>query len=57
MEKDQEKKGLIIVKINSLSVEEFSKIQLGELWVIKPEDGNSTRSTLCGCRNICIAAE
>ncbi|MEF2964783.1 hypothetical protein V3851_02995 [Paenibacillus sp. M1] len=54
---NEEKQGFEIVKINTLSMEELSKLKIEDLWIFKPGEGEAdpTVTRLCGCRNVCIA--
>ncbi len=57
-----EKKGQVkFVKVSVLPKAELEKINLDELWVMKPLEGKKLTAakkkalSLCGCRNVCLA--
>lgn len=56
VKKELAKKRLKLIKLSALSKAELAKINVDDLWIIRPEPGAKvTRSLYCGCRNVCEA--
>lgn len=54
--KTKEKREVKFVKLNTLSKATLAKLNMKELWVIKPlKDKARIKARLCGCRNVCLA--
>lgn len=57
--KEETKQGIPLVKLSELSKAELAKINLDDLWIMRPERKTAgkpptARGRYCGCRNVCI---
>lgn len=54
----QPKEGVKLVKLSALSKTELAKINLDDLWIMKPAPKMAqkprVRVRYCGCRNVCL---
>jgi hypothetical protein len=56
--KELTKQGIKLVKLSTLSKAELAKINLDDLWIMKPElevgKKPPVRASYCSCRNVCL---
>ncbi|MBI3379011.1 MAG: hypothetical protein HY035_11520 [Nitrospirae bacterium] len=58
IKKELAKEGIKLVKLSELSKAELAKINLDDLWIMKPDPEMAkklkARARYCGCRNVCL---